>query len=50
MKRTSLLGGREGLDELWESYKAGNSDMIEAEKANYNLQLRYCLLYTSRCV
>lgn len=32
---------KEGLDELWESYKTGNSDMIEAEKANYNLQLRY---------
>ena len=31
---------KDGLDELWESYKTGNSDMIEAEKANYNLQLR----------
>ena len=38
---------KEGLDELWESYKAGNSDMIEAEKANYNLQLRYVELAKS---
>ena len=35
------------LDELWESYKTGNSDMIEAEKANYNLQLRYVELAKS---
>jgi len=38
---------KEGLDELWESYKTGNSDMIEAEKANYNLQLRYVELAKS---
>ena len=38
---------KEGLDELWESYKTGNSDMNEAEKANYNLQLRYVELAKS---
>lgn len=38
---------KEGLDELWESYKTGNTDMIEAEKANYELQLRYVELAKS---
>lgn len=37
----------EGLGELWESYKAGNETMIETEKANYELQLRYVELAKS---
>ena len=35
---------KEGLDELWESYKEGNAGMIEAEAANYELQLSYAEL------
>lgn len=37
----------EGLGTLWESYKEGNETMIEAEKANYELQLRYAELAKS---
>ena len=38
---------KEGLGTLWESYKEGNETMIEAEKANYELQLRYAELAKS---
>ncbi len=32
---------REGLDDLWNSYKANNETMIDAAKANYDLQRTY---------
>lgn len=38
---------KEGLDELWASYKDGNASMIEAGKANYELQVRYSELAKS---
>ena len=38
---------KEGLDELWESYKEGNAGMMEAEAANYELQLSYAELAKS---
>lgn len=38
---------KEGLDELWASYKDGNASMIEAGKANYELQIRYSELAKS---
>lgn len=57
LSRTSSEGRRQqivleelrkkGLDELWASYKEGNADMMEAEAANYELQVSYTELAKS---
>lgn len=57
LSRTSSEGRRQqivleelrknGLDELWASYKEGNAGMMEAEAANYELQVSYTELAKS---
>lgn len=57
LSRTSSEGRRQqmvleelrknGLDELWASYKEGNAGMMEAEATNYELQVSYTELAKS---